>query len=69
MFSFDVDAPARIILPADLNRAKTAALSACMELIDRLQGPTSCLLPLVNSHSIASFTRISEANRTLDDFS
>lgn len=49
MFSFDADAPARVTIKSkDVNYAKMTAISSCMELIDRLQGPMNCLQPLVS---------------------
>lgn len=51
MFSFDVDAPARVAIESpEVKYAKLAAISSCMELIDRLQGPMNCLQPLVSCH-------------------
>lgn len=33
---------------AEIATAKAKAINACMELLDRLQGPLTCMLPLVS---------------------
>lgn len=36
----------------EIATAKAKAINACMELLDRLQGPLTCMLPLVSPHQV-----------------
>ncbi|KAJ5116613.1 O-methyltransferase-domain-containing protein [Penicillium angulare] len=63
MFSLDADAPARVpINSKEADSAKMIAISSCMELIDRLQGPMSCLQPLWNGTSLQAISRFNIAS-------
>ena len=46
--SFDVDAPLDLQLKSkDVEQARQAAISECMELLDLFKGPHMCLRPCV----------------------
>lgn len=46
--SFDGDGPVTVVVQSeDVERARQAAISQCMELLDLLQGPQMCLRPCV----------------------
>lgn len=45
--TFDADSPVQLPQIPRVVRATNIAINACMELLDRLQGPLTCLLPLV----------------------
>ncbi|OJJ07029.1 hypothetical protein ASPVEDRAFT_88295 [Aspergillus versicolor CBS 583.65] len=42
---------------AEITTAKTKAINACMELLDRLQGPLTCMLPLYNGSALQTISR------------
>lgn len=46
--SFAADAPVTLdIKSSEINNAKVQAVDACIELLDLLQGPVSCMMPQV----------------------
>ncbi|OJJ55178.1 hypothetical protein ASPSYDRAFT_93190 [Aspergillus sydowii CBS 593.65] len=41
----------------EIATAKAKAINACMELLDRLQGPLTCMLPLYNGSALQTISR------------
>ncbi|PLB50788.1 S-adenosyl-L-methionine-dependent methyltransferase [Aspergillus steynii IBT 23096] len=52
---------------AEETKAKSDAINACTELLDRLQGPLTCLLPLWNGASLQAISRYRIANHVPRD--
>ncbi|KAL4935901.1 hypothetical protein BDV06DRAFT_228393 [Aspergillus oleicola] len=42
---------------SEIARAKNMAINACMELLDLLQGPLTCMLPLYNGSALQAISR------------
>lgn len=48
--SFDADGPVTMVVQSeDVERARQAAKTQCIELLDPLQGPQMCLRPCVGA--------------------
>ncbi|GAD93055.1 hypothetical protein BC1G_02945 [Paecilomyces variotii No. 5] len=60
--SFDAQAPPQLALKsAEAFQAKSSAINACLELLDRLQGPLTCMLPLYNGSALQAISRFNIA--------
>ncbi|KAJ9299733.1 hypothetical protein DTO271G3_2617 [Paecilomyces variotii] len=56
--SFDATAPPQLALKSvEAFQAKNSAINACLELLDRLQGPLTCMLPLYNGSALQAISR------------
>ncbi|KAJ9218320.1 hypothetical protein DTO166G4_186 [Paecilomyces variotii] len=56
--SFDANAlPQLALKSAEAFQAKNSAINACLELLDRLQGPLTCMLPLYNGSALQAISR------------
>ncbi|PYI04305.1 O-methyltransferas-like protein [Aspergillus sclerotiicarbonarius CBS 121057] len=63
MPSFDAESPVQLtLLSEDMATARDTAINACMELLDHLKGPLTCLLPLYNGSSLQVISRYSIAS-------
>ncbi|KAL4860742.1 hypothetical protein BDV12DRAFT_204734 [Aspergillus spectabilis] len=53
------DTPLSQATTTEITTARTTAINACMDLLDHLQGPLTCMLPLYNGSSLQAISRYS----------